>query len=128
MKFINKFSLSDKVIIITGGSGFLGKQFATAIASASGTPVLLDINYNKALLICKNLKKNFGVNALAIKCDVTKEDKVKKALKIIKNQLRGDQRMFQQVPDYSIPNVSDKVVRIIHSYTDYVNRVVWKSF
>ena len=86
MKFINKFSLSDKVIIITGGSGFLGKQFATAIASASGTPVLLDINYNKALLICKNLKKDFGVDALAIKCNITKEHEVKKALKIVKSK------------------------------------------
>ena len=55
MKFINKFSLSNKIIIITGGSGFLGKQFATIIAKTNGTPVLLDRNYSKALLICKNL-------------------------------------------------------------------------
>ena len=83
MKFINKFSLSDKIIIITGGSGFLGKQFATAIANANGTPILLDINYRKALLICKDLKKNFGVDALAIKCNITKEHEVKKALEIV---------------------------------------------
>ena len=86
MKFVNKFSLTGKIIIITGGSGFLGKQFATVIANNDGIPVLLDINYKKASLICKNLKIFFGVNALAIKCNVTKENEVKKALKIIKGK------------------------------------------
>ena len=86
MEFVNKFSLTNKIIIITGGSGFLGKQFATAIANNNGTPVLLDVNYKKALLICKNLKIFFGVKALAIKCNVTKENEVRKALKIIKDK------------------------------------------
>ena len=55
-------------------------------------------------------------------------ERVMQALEIIKNQLRGDQRLLQKVHDYTIPNVSDKVVRIIHSYTDYVKRVVWKKY
>jgi len=41
---------------------------------------------------------------------------------------RDSERLVRQVYDYSMPNVSDKVVRIIHSYTDYVNRVVWKKY
>ena len=74
MEFVNKFSLTNKIIIITGCAGFLGKQFATVIANNNGIPVLLDVNYKKALLICKNLKNFFGVESLAIKCNVTKEN------------------------------------------------------
>lgn len=93
MKLINKFSLFGKVVIITGGAGFLGKQFATIIAGANGTPVLLDINHKKGLSICINIKKIFGINALAIKCDITKENQVKKALKIIKDKF-ADKKIF----------------------------------
>jgi UDP-N-acetylglucosamine 2-epimerase (non-hydrolysing) len=41
------------------------------------------------------------------------------------SQKRGDERSFRNVADYSMPNVSDKVVRIIISYVDYINRNVW---
>ena len=43
----------------------------------------------------------------------------------LENQLRGEERTFRKVADYSMPNVSDKVVRIIISYVDYIKRVVW---
>ena len=52
-------------------------------------------------------------------------ERIMQALEILKNQKRGDQRTLRPVADYSMPNVSDKVVRIIISYTDYINRVVW---
>jgi UDP-N-acetyl-L-fucosamine synthase len=55
-------------------------------------------------------------------------ERVIQALSILQHQARGDNRDLRQVADYSMPNVSDKVVRIIHSYTDYVNRIVWKKY
>jgi UDP-N-acetylglucosamine 2-epimerase (non-hydrolysing) len=55
-------------------------------------------------------------------------DRVRQGLAILATQTRGEARVLRQVDDYSMPNVSDKVVRIIHSYTDYVNRVVWKKY
>ncbi|MER1696252.1 UDP-N-acetyl glucosamine 2-epimerase [Proteus mirabilis] len=55
-------------------------------------------------------------------------DRVLQALNILSAQPRGNERLLRQVSDYSMPNVSDKVVRIIHSYTDYVKRVVWKEY
>ena len=55
-------------------------------------------------------------------------DRVLQCLKILERQARGEERTLQLVADYSVPNVSDKVVRILHSYTDYINRVVWKKY
>jgi UDP-N-acetyl-L-fucosamine synthase len=55
-------------------------------------------------------------------------DRVIQGLAVLADQPRGDARLLRQVADYSMPNVSDKMVRIIHSYTDYVNRVVWKKY
>lgn len=55
-------------------------------------------------------------------------DRVMQGLAILESQPRGRERGLRQVADYSMPNVSEKVVRIIHSYTDYVNRVVWKKY
>ena len=55
-------------------------------------------------------------------------ERIMQALKIIEKQKRGDERSLRQVLDYSMPNVSEKVVRIIISYTDYINRVVWKKY
>jgi len=54
-------------------------------------------------------------------------DRVLQGLEVISKQARGDQRLLRQVGDYSMPNVSEKVVRVILSYTDYVNRVVWRK-
>jgi len=55
-------------------------------------------------------------------------ERVMQGLAILESQPTGDERLLRQVADYSMPNVSDKVVRIIHSYTDYVKRVVWRQY
>lgn len=54
-------------------------------------------------------------------------ERILQGLKQLEYQLR-DERNFREVSDYSMPNVADKVVRIIISYTDYVKRTVWKNF
>lgn len=55
-------------------------------------------------------------------------DRVRQGLAVLASQLHGPERSLRLVDDYSMPNVSDKVVRILLSYTDYVKRVVWKAY
>ena len=56
-----------------------------------------------------------------------KTERIMQCLKILETQKRGDERNMRTVYDYSVPNVSEKVVRIVLSYTDYINRVVWNK-
>lgn len=55
-------------------------------------------------------------------------DRVRQGVAILERQLREPARSLDLVADYNTHNVSNKIVRIIHSYTDYVNRVVWKKY
>lgn len=55
------------------------------------------------------------------------KERILQALNILESQQRGEFRTLRTVSDYSMPNVSEKVLRIIVSYTDYINRVVWKK-
>jgi UDP-N-acetylglucosamine 2-epimerase (non-hydrolysing) len=54
-------------------------------------------------------------------------ERIRQGLMVLQTQSRANDRTLSLVQDYNIPNVSDKIVRIIHSYVDYVNRVVWKK-
>jgi UDP-N-acetylglucosamine 2-epimerase len=54
-------------------------------------------------------------------------ERIMQGLTQLETQKRGTERNFRPVADYSMPNVSEKMVRIILSYTDYVKRVVWSE-
>lgn len=54
-------------------------------------------------------------------------ERVMQGLAVLESQPAGDARLLRAVADYGMPNVSEKVVRILHSYVDYVNQVVWKK-
>ena len=69
-----------------------------------------------------------GMEEAAVMMVGLESKNVMRALEILDNQERDPKRNIFMVSDYEKPNVSEKVVRIIHSYTDYVNRVVWKKY
>lgn len=67
-----------------------------------------------------------GMEEAAVMMTGMEWNRIHEALTVLDSQMRGRNRSLRLVGDYDVPNVSDKVVRIILSYTDYVNRTVWK--
>jgi UDP-N-acetyl-L-fucosamine synthase len=69
-----------------------------------------------------------GMEETAVMMVGLEVSRVLQGLSVLDSQCAGSERTLRLVSDYSMPNVAEKVVRIVHSYTDYVNRVVWKKY
>lgn len=79
----NLFSLKDKVIVITGAAGLLGRQHANIIAEYEGIPILLDINHKSINELVDELKNNFNIDCSGYVVDITNESDVQKNCQLI---------------------------------------------
>lgn len=124
-----EFHQNVKLMKPMGLSDYLALQINSyAVLSDSGTISEESSILNfKALNIREAHERPEAMEEASVMMVGLNPERVYQGLIQLKSQNVGEIRSFRPVSDYSMPNVSDKVVRIILSYTDYIKRVVWSE-
>ena len=80
-KYIKAFNLNKKVVFLTGGAGFLGREFARGYANYGARVAILDIEASSARVVAEQISDESGQKALSVECDIADPNSVVNALK-----------------------------------------------
>jgi NAD(P)-dependent dehydrogenase (short-subunit alcohol dehydrogenase family) len=98
------FSLKNKVVVITGGSGLLGSNFVEAILRYQGTPVILDLSKKNMNIQKKKMFDKFNIVLDSFICDITKEKDVKNISKVILKKYKKIDCLINNAANNHQPN------------------------
>ncbi|PIC75949.1 short-chain dehydrogenase [Sporosarcina sp. P19] len=84
--YLDKFKLDGKVAVVTGGAGILGRHFCFGLADAGANVMVVDINIDEAQKVASIIRQEYSGNAIALYCDLTSEDSVKKMVQEVVNK------------------------------------------
>tara|TARA_Y100000590_G_scaffold450726_1_gene590857 strand:- start:1760 stop:2557 length:798 start_codon:yes stop_codon:yes gene_type:complete len=103
---INKiFDIRKKTIVITGGSGFLGSQYAEGLSKVGANVVIADINYEICKKLCTEIKKKFSTDPLPIKLDLTNPKSIERMVKTILKKYETIDVLINNAADQGNPKL-----------------------
>jgi NAD(P)-dependent dehydrogenase (short-subunit alcohol dehydrogenase family) len=103
------FDLKNKIIVITGASGLLGRMHAEAVAAYGGIPVLLDLNMNNLILVKEKILEKYNISSALYEVNITNESQVENSAKeVFKEFGRIDGLINNAANNPKIEDSSDK--------------------